>query len=573
MSKLKKIENESLFSVKESVECTDYAITDDINVETGDTVDRLESTEYIEARNEAEKFLETYKSKTPSDYTEVNENTLIHYFGKKRNWNGEFANCSTIISRRTSYASTQLQWYNSIFDYITNPALVPAGMTKYSNILAQINGNYNRIINSINGVNLSIQNLKNFRFSTENPMAILNSTDYALANLQYMFTQVDGAVDYAMGIYDQMKGAYSKVQKILDLDNVKNLSEMLSNKMQQVASNIAKNLADLPGTLLNKFLNCSFVQNMFTLPLRVYGFVMNAIGIVLTIRMPTNLKDVIAIFGILRKAVSEMKNAVSAITNAINQVKQVANMIKNGNWYGMLGMLNTQGSLNGFKIVEKPSSFAAKYPENSAYTTAGGHTIEIDNTEGHERLHVEHKSGTSFEMATSGDLLGKVRKDSQLIIDGNCEIATKGNMQLQANKKLEMTFNEIKIEASKDINFSGANMVFTSGMTPGNMTTINGFTTFVSSSTSTTVSSLVTTNVSGVAGVEISSNGVISINGPLLEVNCPKINVRSAEITIMTTTLISMAASITMLQSSGTNQIRANGANILQAPSTRIGGL
>lgn len=571
MGKLKKIKQDSVFTVKDESKET-YNVSNIINAETGDSINPVSSSEYISSNNSAIEFLQNYASMDPSDISDIDYSTLVHYFGK--NWDGNFPNCQKIVERRTSYVTTQLQWYNTIFDYISNPNLVPSGLTKYANIISQINGSYNGLITSVNGVNNCINNLKNFRFRTENPLAILNSTDYALANLQYMFTEVDGAVDHVVNIYNQMENVFNKVTANLNFDNVKALAESVSNKVQSVAKNIATNLQNLPATLMNKFINCSFVQNMFTLPLRVYGFVMNAISIVTTIRMPTNLKDIIAIFKILRKAVSEMKNAMRAITDAINQVKQVANMIKNGNWFGMLAMLNTQGSMNGFKIVEKPSSFAAKYPQNSAYTTAGGHTLEVDNTEGHERLHIEHKSGTSFEMTTDGDLLGKVKKDTQMIIDGNCEFSTKGNMQLQANKKLELTFKEVNFESAKDINMSGSNIMITSGLTPGNFITINGSSTLISSTETTTVSSARSTSVTGMATLELSSNGMILMDAPKIVITTNLLDILVAgSFNIEAGVLTSLVGSVTVLDSGSTNVIGAGQTNILTAPFTIIGGM
>ena len=575
MPKLKRPEKNSLFEIKREEDCDYIEITDELNNQTGDSTNMYESTEFISAKNEADDFVNNYVAKTPSDYTEVNDKTLIHYFGK--NWDGTFPDCSKVLTRRTSIAATQLRWYDSIFDYITTPSLCPAGMTKYANFISQIYGTYDTVTNSIRGVNTAITNLKNFKFSTENPMAILNSTDYALANLEYMFTEVDKAVDVCVDLYNKgekiVNNIVQKVEKFMDFNNIEDLATQIGNKIKAVASDIAQNLANLPGTLLNKFLNCSFVQNMFTLPLRVYGYVASAVATISSIRMPTNLKSVIAIFGTLRKAVAEMKNAVSVITNAINQVKQVANMIKQGNWYGMLGMLNTKGSMNGFKMVEKPSSFAAKYPQNSAYTTAGGHTLEIDNTTGHERIHVEHKSGTSFEMATSGDLIGKVKKDMQTVIDGDCEISTKGNVHLQANKKLELTFAELKIDTSKDVNFTGSNITMSGGLLPTNFTNINGSNVLIQSTMASTLSSVMTTNVSGVAGVEISSNGVISINAPQLLINCLDISVTSLGpgIQIGTSTFIMLSGGVTYV--SGSNNHIVGGLNNFQAGVTKIGGL
>ncbi len=577
MSKLKKVKNDSLFKVKdENDDCQNIEVVEAMNAQTGDSTNPNNSPEYIEARIQAEKFLATYKAKTPSDYTEVTDDTLIHYFGK--NWQGSFPNCNKTISRRASIAKTQLVWYNEIFDYISNPALVPSGLTKYSNMLAQIKGSYYGIMSDVNGIKSCLNNLKSFKFQTENPMAILNSTDYALANLEYMFTKVDGLVDHCMVAYDRI----TKELGDIDFSSISDFADSGGKKINEAWEGITTNLANLPATLLNKFLNCAFVQNMMQLPLRVFGYVMSAIGMVMSITAPTSLKDVIAIFGVLRQAVSQMKNAMGVIQNAINQVKQVANMIKSGNWFGMLAMLNTKGNASGppgFKLVENPSSFAAKYPQNSAYTTSGGHTIEVDNTKGHERLHIEHKTGTSFEMATSGDLLGKVRKNFQTMISGDCEISSQGNMHLHAAKKLELTFNELKCETSKNLQLTGSSINLMCGtLLPTETLTTGAYATLIGSTSTTTISSMKTTSITSNKIVDISTGkdfGIVAITAPELLINVGRLTINTLTTTMINTggAFASLCGAASVIYSSSANNLFSTGANNIKAPINIIGGI
>jgi len=62
---------------------------------------------------------------------------------------------------------------------------------------------------------------------------------------------------------------------------------------------------------------------------------------------------------------------------------------------------NTTGPNNIGPVDEMPSAYNTKYPYNTTYTTKSGHAIEIDDTPGHERIHIWHRSG-SYEEISNG---------------------------------------------------------------------------------------------------------------------------------------------------------------------------
>lgn len=87
-------------------------------------------------------------------------------------------------------------------------------------------------------------------------------------------------------------------------------------------------------------------------------------------------------------------------------------------------------------VKEPPSAFAAKYYDNKTFTTPRGHAIEIDDTEGEERIHVYHKSGTYIEINKSGrtviksvdDIYEIDVKDKHLLVKGNVIIEIDGDV-------------------------------------------------------------------------------------------------------------------------------------------------
>lgn len=99
---------------------------------------------------------------------------------------------------------------------------------------------------------------------------------------------------------------------------------------------------------------------------------------------------------------------------------------------------------------EKPSGAAPKYPYNNVIETTSGHIIEIDNTEGKERLHVMHKSGTFVEFHTDGSYVNHVKGESYQIVHKDSKIYVKGNVQLNVDGNVTET-----IKGNKTSNITG----------------------------------------------------------------------------------------------------------------------
>jgi len=99
--------------------------------------------------------------------------------------------------------------------------------------------------------------------------------------------------------------------------------------------------------------------------------------------------------------------------------------------------------------TEQKSTYAAVYPKNHVYETESGHIKEFDDTEGAERIHEYHKSGTFHEVDASGNkhtrIVGtnyeviagsdfvNVKGTANLTIDSNCNTYIKGNWNIQVD--------------------------------------------------------------------------------------------------------------------------------------------
>ena len=80
---------------------------------------------------------------------------------------------------------------------------------------------------------------------------------------------------------------------------------------------------------------------------------------------------------------------------------------------------------------EPASAYASKYPYNKVIQTEGGHVVEVDDTPGHERIHIFHKAGTYTEINEDGRKVDKVNNDNYHIVAGNEEVYIKGNVNVR----------------------------------------------------------------------------------------------------------------------------------------------
>jgi hypothetical protein len=78
----------------------------------------------------------------------------------------------------------------------------------------------------------------------------------------------------------------------------------------------------------------------------------------------------------------------------------------------------------------KPTGDKAKYPFNHVMETESGHVIEMDDTEGNERITVYHKTGTYVEIDPKGNMRLDCLKDFTQVIRGDMHTYVVGDQSL-----------------------------------------------------------------------------------------------------------------------------------------------
>ena len=100
----------------------------------------------------------------------------------------------------------------------------------------------------------------------------------------------------------------------------------------------------------------------------------------------------------------------------------------------------------------------SKYPFNHVYRSESGHICEIDDTEGAERIHEYHKSGTFYEIQSDGKKITKVVGNEYEIIIQDKNVYVKGscNVTIDADSTLYVKGNLIeKVEGDYTLEVTG----------------------------------------------------------------------------------------------------------------------
>ena len=82
------------------------------------------------------------------------------------------------------------------------------------------------------------------------------------------------------------------------------------------------------------------------------------------------------------------------------------------------------------KWEEPETQYDAKYPKNHVYQSESGHVVEIDDTEGKERLHTYHRKGTFEEIHPTGKKVEKVVNDNYKLVMGDEFVHITGNVNV-----------------------------------------------------------------------------------------------------------------------------------------------
>ena len=125
--------------------------------------------------------------------------------------------------------------------------------------------------------------------------------------------------------------------------------------------------------------------------------------------------------------------------------------------------------LGGGAWSEPPSPYNAQYPYNHVYESESGHIKEFDDTEGSERIHERHTSGSSYEIGPKGTKVTRVVKDNYEIISNDDFLHVKGTRRQTVDEGVRIRCNakagignsysiEVGIGSNCNIEVNGGNV-------------------------------------------------------------------------------------------------------------------
>ena len=151
---------------------------------------------------------------------------------------------------------------------------------------------------------------------------------------------------------------------------------------------------------------------------------------------------------------------------------------------------------------EPQTPYNTDYPYNQVLETESGHAFEMDDTPGHERVALSHRSGTFFEYFPSGTKVEKITKQNfqivmaddhihimgraKITVDSDCYIKVLGDVKMEAMNNVDLKVsdsmnlsvkNALNIKAaSLNIDISGQTDLNSGGqinMTSGDVTSVS----------------------------------------------------------------------------------------------------
>jgi hypothetical protein len=116
-------------------------------------------------------------------------------------------------------------------------------------------------------------------------------------------------------------------------------------------------------------------------------------------------------------------------------------------------IVGVETALGGAAWDQPIVPYNASYPFNHVTESESGHTIEVDDTPGNERLHIYHKAGSWVEIDTNGTMVRRIVGDDYQILErnGNILIQGRANITIEGNCNLYVK-NDINLQVDGNMN-------------------------------------------------------------------------------------------------------------------------
>ena len=111
------------------------------------------------------------------------------------------------------------------------------------------------------------------------------------------------------------------------------------------------------------------------------------------------------------------------------------------------------------QISNAKSTATPLYPYNKAHYTESGHIVELDDTRGNERISVEHRTGTFYEIDAEGNQIHRVVNDNYTVICKDNELYVGGKVNIKVLGDAKVTVGgKTDVSSTKDLTVTAPNI-------------------------------------------------------------------------------------------------------------------
>lgn len=117
--------------------------------------------------------------------------------------------------------------------------------------------------------------------------------------------------------------------------------------------------------------------------------------------------------------------------------------------------------------IDLGPTIPSEYPLNQVTETVSGHVIEIDDTQGNQRILIKHNSGSGIEIRQDGSIVISAKEqkievvggESKLIVEGDADVVYKGNLNFRVNGDFNLDVkgnHNVNINSNRSTNITGS---------------------------------------------------------------------------------------------------------------------
>ena len=197
-------------------------------------------------------------------------------------------------------------------------------------------------------------------------------------------------------------------------------------------------------------------------------------------------------------------------------------------------------ALSGGAWSEPPSPYAAEYPFNHVYESESGHIKEFDDTDGAERIHERHTTGSGYEIGPKGTKVTKVVKDNYEIISNDDFLHVRGTRRQTVDEGVRIRCNanagvgnsysiEVGVGSNCNIEVNGGNVnVVAKGIGIGGDINFNATGNInvraggsINMAAIGAITEKAVTRTSNIQGLNVNNAGVFDVNASQVTITAP----------------------------------------------------